>query len=89
MFDKKLNDDGEKLDLSIPGDLDNEGVRQYIRIDRLDYSDGANPDDFPGNIDPWPTGPDGAGWSLTRINPAAYGNNASNWQAAAPTPGSI
>jgi len=38
-------------------------------------------------IDPWPAKADGQGSSLARIDPAAYGNDAANWKAAAPSPG--
>jgi hypothetical protein len=51
------------------------------------YSDGLHPQDFPGGTDPWPTKADGQGSSLSRTTPAAYGNDASNWHAATPSPG--
>jgi len=75
-----LSNGGEKLEISMPGDVDGLGVRQYIRIDRVSYSDGAEVGD------PWPSEPDGAGMSLTRVVPADYGNDVANWQASAPTP---
>jgi hypothetical protein len=53
------------------------------------YSDGLHPDDFATGVDPWPLQADGYGGSLTRIDPAAYGNDPANWQAATPTPGFI
>jgi hypothetical protein len=53
------------------------GVRQYIRIDRVNYDDQA----------PWPTGPDGGGLSLTRVDPYLYGNDVINWDANTPSPG--
>ncbi|MBN2594961.1 MAG: lamin tail domain-containing protein, partial [Sedimentisphaerales bacterium] len=53
-YDGNLNNAGESLELSMPGDVDNEGVCQYIRIDRVNYSDGSHPEDCPGNIDLWP-----------------------------------
>ena len=72
----KLSNGGEKLELAKPGDqLD--GVRHYIRMDRVNYGDQL----------PWPTEPDGSGSSLLRIAPGVYGNDAVNWQAASPTPG--
>jgi hypothetical protein len=79
----RLSDTGEKLQLSQPGSPNGDGDPQWIRIDRLVYSDGA----APSNLDPWPAEADGAGLSLTRIDPTAYGNDPANWQAAAPTPG--
>ena len=85
-YDGRLNNAGERLEISMPGDVD-EGVRQYIRIDRVNYSDGSHPEDCPGGVDHWPTEADGGGESLARKVPADYGNDPDNWQAASPTPG--
>ena len=71
----------------MPGDVDKEGVRQYIRIDRIKYSDGSHPENCPGLADLWPTEPDGNGKSLTRKAPTDYGNDPDNWIASAPSPG--
>jgi hypothetical protein len=78
----RLNNAGEKIQLSKPGDQV-EDTRYYIRADRVNYSDGSHPI----GEDPWPTGPDGSGKSLTRIVPANYGNDSENWIAADPSPG--
>ncbi|UCF16179.1 MAG: lamin tail domain-containing protein, partial [Phycisphaerales bacterium] len=86
-YDGKLRNSGEKLELSMPGDIDGDGRRSYIRIDRVNYSDGSHPDDSPGSIDPWPVQPDGYGGSLTRRTPAHYGNDPANWTWAFPSPG--
>ena len=75
----KLNNGGEKIQLSKPGD-EVEGTRYYIRVDRVVYSDGVHP---PGE-DPWPPEPDGGGSSLARKAPADYGNDVINWKAATP-----
>jgi hypothetical protein len=83
----RLDNAGEKIQLSMPGDVDIDGRRQWIRVDRVKYSDGLHSDDTPGADDPWPTQADGAGYSLSRIVPADYGNDPINWQAAIPTPG--
>ena len=83
----KLDNGGEKIQLSMPGDVDLQGRRQWIRVDRVTYSDGSHPDDTPGDTDPWPVEPDGIGYSLSRINPTEYGNDPVNWQAAIPSPG--
>ncbi|HUT47400.1 MAG TPA: lamin tail domain-containing protein, partial [Sedimentisphaerales bacterium] len=83
----KLDNAGEKIQLSMPGDVDIEGRRQWIRVDRVTYSDGSHPNGTPGDTDPWPAEPDGIGYSLSRINPAEYGNDPVNWQAAIPSPG--
>ena len=71
----------------MPGDIDIFGRQYYIRIDRVTYSDGAHPGNEPGDIDLWPTEPDGAGKSLTRTTPHLYGNDPNNWTAAPPSPG--
>ena len=81
--DGKLNNAGERIQLSIPGDIDLEGTRYYIRIDRVSYSDGSHPQ----GKDPWPAGADGFGRSLTRVYPDRYGNDPNNWTAAPATPG--
>ncbi len=86
-YDGKLSNGGEKVQLGKPGDEDG-GIRYYIRVDRVDYSDGLHPQDNPGNVDLWPTGPDGNGSSLDLIDADLYGNDPNNWQAATPTPGS-
>jgi len=78
----RLSNAGEKIQVSKPGDL-LEGTRYYIRIDRVNYSDGSHP----AGEDPWPAEPDGSGKSLTRIVPADYGNDPENWIAANPSPG--
>jgi hypothetical protein len=86
-YDGKLSNGGEKLELSMPGDIDGFGTRHYIRIDRINYSDGSHPEDCPGGVDLWPTEPDGAGKALARIDPGRYGNDPNNWDANAPSPG--
>ena len=87
-YDDNLNNAGESLELSMPGDVDIEGVRQYIRIDRVNYSDGSHPENCPGGVDLWPVGPDGYGQSLMRKVSTDYGNDPDNWRTAAvPSPG--
>jgi len=86
-YDGKLSDAGEKLELSIPGDVDGDGQRHYIRLDRINYSDGSHPDDSPGSTDLWPAEADGYGRSLTRSRLAEYGNDPDNWIGALPSPG--
>ena len=71
-----LDNGGETLQLSMPGDTNEVGELQFIRIDRVDYSDD----------EPWPTGPDGDGTSLARINENAYGNDVANWRESVVTP---
>ncbi|HCO95878.1 MAG TPA: hypothetical protein DIU00_18390 [Phycisphaerales bacterium] len=85
-YEGKLSNAGERLELSMPGDIDNTGQRQYIRIDRVNYSDGSHPEDCPAGIDLWPVEADGYGMSLTRKFSTGYGNDPDNWTALAPSP---
>jgi len=87
-YDGWLDNGGEKLELGKPGDIDEWGTRQYIRVERVDYSDGSHPGGEPGDVDLWPTNADGAGDSLNRDSMTQYGNDPNNWSAATPTPGS-
>jgi hypothetical protein len=82
-----LSNAGERLQIGLPGDVDELGARQYIRVDRVTYSDGFHPEDCPGGVDLWPTEADGLGKSLSRKVSADYGNDVANWEAAAPSPG--
>jgi hypothetical protein len=86
-YDGKLSNAGERLELSMPGDVDKFGVRQYIRMDRITYSDGSHPENCPGGVDLWPIAPDGGGKSLTRKVLTDYGNDPANWIASIPSPG--
>ena len=83
----KCRNCGEKLEISMSGDVDASGKRHYIRVDRVNYSDGSHHEDVPGSIDLWPIEADGSGLSLTRIASADYGNDPDNWIAAQPSPG--
>jgi len=73
----QLDNDGEQLQLSIPGGIDSTGNRCYIGADMVHYKDS----------DHWSKDADGTGLSLTRIENEAYGNDGTNWQATTPTPG--
>jgi hypothetical protein len=84
----RLDNAGEKVEIGMPGDLDEYGQRCYIRIDRVNYSDGSHPENFPGGLDLWPPEADGNGMSLTSIDPNLYGNDVANWEARVPSPGS-
>jgi len=87
-YSGKLSNGGEKLEFNKPGDVDADGERQYIRVDRVSYSDGSHPQDCPGGVDYWPTEADSNGASLSRIDPNLYGNDPNNWEPAdPPTPG--
>ena len=82
----QLANEGEQVELSMPGDIDKFGRRHYIRIDRVGYSDGSHPENEPGGIDLWPVEADGGGKSLARKAASLYGNDPNNWQASIPTP---
>jgi len=86
-YSGSLNNAGERLELSMPGDVDEFGTRYYIRVDRVTYSDGFHPENSPDGVDHWPSEPDGGGKSLTRKTGADYGNDPDNWTASAPSPG--
>ncbi|MGE5296233.1 MAG: lamin tail domain-containing protein [Solirubrobacterales bacterium] len=83
----KLANQGERLQLFKPGDVDEQGVRYWIEVDRVNFSDGSHGKDFRNGVDPWPAGADGQGLSLSRLFSRRYGNDPNNWQAAIPTPG--
>jgi len=82
----QLANEGEQVELSMPGDIDKYGRQHYIRIDRVGYSDGSHPEDEPGDVDLWPVEADGGGKSLARKVAGLYGNDPNNWQASIPTP---
>jgi hypothetical protein len=84
-YDGWLANEGEQLELGKPGDLDEFAQRQYIRVERVNYSDGSHPGDDLNDL--WPVNADGSGKSLTRTNQSLYGNDPNNWTAATPTPG--
>jgi hypothetical protein len=85
----RLSNAGEKVEILKPGDPEPDtGFVPYIRVDRVNYSDGGHPENFHElGADPWPTNADGGGESLTRINTSLYGNDVANWDANTPTPG--
>ncbi len=88
-YSGRLSNAGERLQIGMPGDVDGLGTRQYIRIDRVTYSDGVHPEDVPGGVDYWPTEADGLGKSLLRKVPTDYGNDVANCEAATPSPGVV
>ncbi len=74
-----LSNSGETVQLVRPGAVDALNVQQYVRVDKVVFSDSA----------PWPTSPDGHGPSLTKISEKDYGNDHINWMAATASPGAI
>jgi hypothetical protein len=83
----RLGDFGDTLTLSRPGQVDGRGERHWICVDRVAFSDGAHPGNFPNGVDAWPKMAGGRGYGLSRIVPDQYGNDPNNWQAAFPSPG--
>jgi hypothetical protein len=77
-YDGNLSNAGERLEISMVGD---------IRVDRVNFSDGSHPEDCPGGVDLWPVEADGAGSSLTRRVTSDYGNDPDNWSASSASPG--
>ena len=76
-YDGKLNNGGEDVELAMPMDIDGQGDYAYVRMDYVRYDD-----EFP-----WPDGAGGAGLSLTRVEPGAFGDDVDNWVASWETPG--
>jgi len=71
-YSGNLDNNGEMIRLYQAGNLDPGVIPQY-EIDHVSYSDHGS----------WPSEPDGSGSALIRVHPAAYGNDAINWQAGA------
>ena len=72
----QLQDSGENLELQAP-DNPNTNAVPYVVMDAVRYNDQS----------PWPPAADGSGMSLQRALAAGFGNEPTNWIAAAPTPG--
>jgi hypothetical protein len=87
-YEGQLSNAGESLELGMAnGNRNGSGEPYYIRIDRVNYSDGSHPENCPGGIDLWPPEADGEGLSLHRITPDNYSNDPDNWLASNPSPG--
>jgi len=91
----RLSNGGEKIELQKPGTPEPDGFVPYIRVDRVNYSDGYHDENFRelGYNDPWPVSADGdslggLGHSLHRSNLTSYGNDVDNWTAGTLTLGS-
>jgi hypothetical protein len=73
-YDGALNNSGEALYLTRPGDPEAlTGEVPYIVVELVEYDDEA----------PWSTSADGLGSSLQRINTGWYPNDSANWIASA------
>ena len=75
-FAGSLQDGGENVELQSPDNPNTNGV-PYVTLDAVRYNDKS----------PWPPGADGSGLSLQRSPASGFGNEPTNWIAAAPTPG--
>jgi len=71
----QLDNSGESVRLRRPDTPTTNGAVPYILVDQVDYLD----------EDPWSKAADGGGASLQRLVHSAYGNDPTNWVAAAPT----
>ena len=72
-----LDNNSARVELNQPDVPETNGSVPYILVERVGYSDTT----------PWPAGADGFGLTLQRIVPGSYGNDPTNWTAAAATPG--
>ena len=78
-YSGNLANGGEKVRLYAAADPEPTGYIPYYSSDYVRYKDGAS----------WPVEPDGTGFSLSRLDADAYGNDAGNWASGASggTPG--
>ncbi len=78
-WDGDLNNDGDTIRLRRPDAPDSVTAEViYLNADVVEFSDHT----------PWPANADGLALSLQRRPVASYGNDPTNWTAAAPNPGS-
>jgi len=71
-FQGQLDNAGDSIELARPDVPPLTGNVNYILVDKVSYSDGP----------PWPSAADGLGFSIQRLDPAAYGDDPANWIAA-------
>lgn len=72
----RLANADDDLELRRP-DAPNTNNVPYILVEHVHYYD----------LTPWPSLADGTGLSLQRVSPTGFGNDPTNWLAAAPSPG--
>ena len=72
----RLANADEDIELRRPDSPNTNGV-PYILVEHVHYYDLA----------PWPALADGTGFSLQRVSATGFGNDPTNWVAAAPAPG--
>jgi CotH protein/lamin tail-like protein/Fn3 domain-containing protein len=83
-YQGKLDNSGEALELRRPDRPEPAGPPSFglvpsLLVERIRYSD----------TPPWPTNADGQGLTLQRVADNAFGNDPSNWVAAAGTAGGV
>ena len=83
-YQGELANEGERVALYLPDQPEASpssiaGFVPYVLVEEVNYS----------NQPPWPVGADGTGNSLQRIASIALADDPANWQAAAPTAGSL
>ena len=74
-----LDNAGEFVSLTKPGDVLPDTTIPFITVDHVKYN----------NVAPWPVAPDGSGPSLQRIDAWAYANDVVNWASFPPTAGRL
>ena len=72
-----LDNNSGRVELSRPRAPETNGEVSYVLVERVAYKDAA----------PWPEAADGLGLSLQRKAESAYGNDPTNWVAAASSAG--
>lgn len=84
-YSSKLDNGGGSIELNKPDppqppDRGNDAyLVPYVRVEKVEYDD----------RDPWPLEPDAMGSALQRVHALGYGNDPTNWVAAAPSPGKV
>ena len=83
----RLTNGSGKVQLSRPFEVNDQGQVEWIRVDRVSYSDGLHPLDFAAGVDPWPAEADGQGKSLSRIDSAGLRQRPRQLAGGGPLPG--
>ena len=80
-YSGRLNNSFGRVELQQPdaAPVDDPTLIPHVTADEVLYDD----------LTPWPVAADGTGSSLNRTATTAYGNAASSWEAATPTPGLV
>ena len=74
----RLDNAGETIELQKPNPPVGTNLA-HVLVEAVSYGDAA----------PWPASADGTGLSLSRVALTEFGNEPTNWIAAAPTPGTL